>query len=112
MTTPEPQDPEAQDDAALDRRIRAASAVPFDDIAVTEAVLARTRKTRAARPAPPRTGRLGWIGPAAFASILVATPFVVALYPASDDAVLVGLATGDPHVILAGTEVGFEGAFE
>jgi hypothetical protein len=107
MTTPDP-----SDDDALDRRIRAASAVPFDDIAVTEAVLARARKTRASRPAPLRSGWTGWIGPAAFASILVATPFVVALYPTSDDALLIGLATGDPLVILGGVEGGFGGAFE
>lgn len=111
MTTPDP-----VDDAVLDQRIRAASLVPFDDIAVTETVLARVQRSRPARPAPQRSGWTGWIGPTAFASLLVATPFVVAFYPASDDALLVGLATGDLRAILGGAGegpfAGFGGAFE
>ena len=90
------------DDEALDRRVREAAAVPFDDIAVAEAVLARVHAARRAAPAPRRMGWTGWVGPAAFASVLLATPFVVAFYPASDEALLIGLATGDPRAILGG----------
>lgn len=101
MTTPEP-----GDDAGLDARVRQAAAVPFDDIAATEAVLARVHGGRRSAPAR-RTGWTAWAGPAAFASILVATPFVVALYPADDDALLVGLATGDPRALLSDAGPGF-----
>lgn len=97
MTTPEP-----ADDAALEARIRAAAEVPFEADATTGAVLARVRKVRAVPPAPRRTGWLAWAGPAAFASVLVATPLVVAYVPAPDDTLLIGLATGDPRAILGG----------
>jgi hypothetical protein len=111
MTTPEP-----LDDDALDRQVKAAAAVPFDDVRVTEAVLARVHRERRVRPERQTNTWTGWIGPAAFASILVATPFAVALYPASEDALLVGLATGDPLAILGRADeaplTGFEAVFE
>lgn len=95
MTTPEP-----DDDSALDRRIRAASEVALDEAAVTRAVLARVTATRGQAVAPRRPALGAWVGPLAFASVLLATPVVVALYPASDEALILGLATGDPRAIL------------
>jgi hypothetical protein len=104
MTTSDP-----DTDAALDDQIRSAADVRFDDVAVSEAVLARIHASRrAAPPARPRS----WgsvLAPAAFASVLLATPFIVATYPLGDtsaDRILAGLATGDPFAIAA--DAGFD----
>ncbi|MCU0826981.1 MAG: hypothetical protein MUE52_06150 [Tabrizicola sp.] len=101
MTMPDP-----EDDSALAARIRAAAQVAFDDIAVTEAVLARVHAKRRAAPAPQRRTWLVWFGPAAFASILAATPFVVASYPVADEDFLMALALGDARAILGQAAIG------
>jgi hypothetical protein len=99
MTTPDP-----DDDRTLDRQVRAAADVVFDDIRTAEAVLARIHRSRpasAARPSPAR-----WIGPLALASILAATPFLVARLPMTDEALILGLAVGDPGMVLGGPFAG------
>ncbi len=104
MTLPHPD----QDDA-LDRQIRAAAQVPFDDIAVTEAVLARVHAERRAAPALRRAGWTARVGPAAFAALLLATPFVVARLPPAgfdEDALLIELATGDPAALFGDANPG------
>jgi hypothetical protein len=105
MTSPLP-DPK---DAHLDARIKAASTVRFNEIAATQAVLARIA---ARQIAPQRRGEVWFqrLGPVVFASVLLATPFVVAYFPGADlgtDAMMIGLATGDPMALIA--EAGFAG---
>lgn len=103
MTLPPP-----DQDNALDRRIRAAALVPFDDIAVTEAVLARIHTERRERHSERRLGRVVRVGPAAFAALLLATPFMVARLPPAgfdEDALLIGLATGDPAALFGGANL-------
>jgi hypothetical protein len=110
MTTPDP-----HDDAALDARVRAAADVPFDDIAVSEAVLSRVHTLRRTAPTLRRTAptprrRSGWLAiaaPATFASVLVATPFVIASYPGTGgDTMLLGFAAGDPLALIVGAGLG------
>jgi hypothetical protein len=101
MTTPDP-----GDDRRLDARVRQAAERHFDDIAVTEAVLARVH-ARSRPVIARRPGWAAWAGPMAFASVLLATPFVVAFYPGGDDALLVGLATGDPGALFSDAWPGF-----
>ncbi|MGL4235646.1 hypothetical protein [Tabrizicola sp.] len=106
MTTP---DPGPTDDAKLDARVRAAADVPFDDIAVTEAVLARVHATRRTIPAEQRKGWAPILAPTAFASVLLATPFIVAGYPTPGDgadAFLFSLASGDPLALIADAGLG------
>ncbi|WP_309665725.1 hypothetical protein [Tabrizicola sp.] len=87
------------DDASLDRLIRDAARTPFDETAVTKAVLSRLDH---GRPVARTRARPAYFAPtyfarAAFASLLVATPLVIANYPAADpDAFLVAVASGDP----------------
>jgi hypothetical protein len=110
MTTPD-------DDRTIDGQVRAAAEVAFDDIRVAEAVLARVHRLQppaAARPGLPRPSSARpsparWIGPLAFASILAATPFLVARLPVTDEALILGLAAGNPGVVLGGSFAG--GAF-
>lgn len=68
----------------LDRLVRAAAARPVDEAALTRTVLARARGIDRAGQSPRRTA-FGWSVPAgavaAFAIVLVATPFVVAGLP-------------------------------
>lgn len=95
MTLPNP-----DEDEALNRRIRAAADMPFDEATMTRSVLGRIRNKR--RPAARYGGWIGWAAPAAFASVLVATTFVVAVWPVSEDDLLLSLAIGDPRAILGG----------
>ncbi len=92
--------PDPDDDAALDRRVSAAARLAFDEHAVTDAVLRQIDR----RPRTPARKRplSGLMVPAAFASVLAATPLVVATYPATDpDAMLIGLASGDPLMLFS-----------
>ncbi len=104
MTTPDP-----GNDADLDARVRAAADLRVDDIAVTKTVLARIEAARHTEPMPRRRPWTQFLAPATFASVLVATPFVVANYPAGDagaDRLLAALATGDPFALIADAGLG------
>ncbi len=104
MTSPDP-----GADARLDARLRAAADQPFDDIAMTEAVLARVHAARRAAPVRRSGGWKAWLAPVAFALVLVATPVLVARLPLAgpgQDALLIGLATGDPRVLVGDADLG------